>query len=332
MNSKILLPIFLVVALLVSIVLTLLNMGNEQAANSIAEPTVDLKTEADFWHKPDDSLLNKNANADIIKYGKDLILHTSLYFGPKGKIAQITNGMNCNNCHLDAGTRVWGNNYAAVAATYPKFRQRSGTIETIPKRINDCFERSLNGKAIDTNSKEMLAMVAYMQLLGSNIKKGEKPKGSGIMELPYLNRAANPDAGKLVYQNKCANCHQTNGEGLLNSEGTEYTFPPLWGKHSYNNGAGLYRLSRFAGYVKANMPLGASHNNSLLTDEEAWDVAAFVNSMPRPHKDLSKDWPNIAGKPIDHPYGPFHDGFSEEQHKYGPFKPIIDKRQALNRK
>jgi thiosulfate dehydrogenase len=61
-------------------------------------------------------------------------------------------------------------------------------------------------------------------------------------------------------------------------------------------------------------------------------VAAFVNSMPRPHKDLSKDWPNIAGKPIDHPYGPFHDGFSEEKHKYGPFKPIIDKRQALNRK
>lgn len=332
MNSKILLPVFLVIALLASIVLTLLNMGNEQTAITNAEPTPAAKTEDDFWRAPDESLLSENSNADLIKYGKDLILHTSIYFGPKGSIAQISNGMNCNNCHLDAGTRIWGNNYAAVAATYPKFRERSGAIETIPKRINDCFERSLNGKAIDTNSKEMLAMVAYMKWLGLNVQKGEKPKGSGIVELAYLNRAASPDAGKLVYESKCASCHQTNGEGLLNSEGTAYAFPPLWGKHSYNNGAGLYRLSRFAGYVKANMPLGASHNNSLLTDEEAWDVAAFVNSMPRPHKDLSKDWPNIAGKPIDHPFGPFHDGFSDEQHKYGPFKPIKDKRQALNNK
>lgn len=332
MNSKILFPVFLIVALLVSIVLTLLNMGTEQAASISAEPTVAVKTQDDFWHMPDEATLEGNNDAELIKYGKEIIAHTSTYFGPKGSVAQITNGMNCNNCHLDAGTRVWGNNYAAVASTYPKFRERSGAIETIPKRINDCFERSLNGKAIDTNSKEMLAMVAYMQWLGTNVQKGDKPKGSGIVELAYLNRPANPDAGKLVYESKCASCHQANGEGLLNSTGTEYAFPPLWGKNSYNDGAGLYRLSRFAGYVKANMPLGATHDNAMLTDEEAWDVAAFVNSMPRPHKDLSKDWPNIAGKPVDHPFGPFHDGFSEKEHKYGPFKPIKDKRQALKNK
>ena len=71
----------------------------------------------------------------------------------------------------------------------------------------------------------------------------------------------------------------------------------------------------------------ASHKAPVLSDEESWDVAAFVNSRPRPSKDLSKDWPNIAKKPIDHPFGPYADGFSETQHKFGPFKPIIEARK-----
>lgn len=117
------------------------------------------------------------------------------------------------------------------------------------------------------------------------------------------------------------NCHQTNGGGELNKDQIGYAFPPLWGPHSFNNGAGLYRLSRMAGYVKANMPLGATYNNPILTNEETWDVAAFIISKKTP-KDLSKDWPNISAKPIDHPFGPFSDTFSEMQHKFGPFEPI----------
>jgi thiosulfate dehydrogenase len=109
---------------------------------------------------------------------------------------------------------------------------------------------------------------------------------------------------------------------MLNAQKNEYIYPPLWGKNSYNDGAGLYRLSRFAGYVKSNMPLGATHKTPQLSDEEAWDVAAYVNSKPRPHKDQSQDWPDAAKKPIDFPFGPFADKFSEEQHKYGPFEPI----------
>lgn len=73
------------------------------------------------------------------------------------------------------------------------------------------------------------------------------------------------------------------------------------------------------------MPLGVTHNNTQLTDEEAWDLAAFVNSQPHPSKDLKKDWPKISEKPFDNPFGPYADGFSEEQHKYGPFKVIKDK-------
>jgi len=81
-------------------------------------------------------------------------------------------------------------------------------------------------------------------------------------------------------------------------------------------------MSRFAGFIKYNMPQGATFQNPQLTDEEAWDIAAFVNSQSRPTKDLSADWPKISEKPIDHPFGPYADKFTEEQHKYGPFKPI----------
>jgi thiosulfate dehydrogenase len=275
-----------------------------------------------YWVAPDTTLMAAEKNAEQIRYGRDLVAHTALYFGPKGKIAASTNGMNCQNCHLDAGTRLYGNNYGAVASTYPKFRARSGTIETISKRVNDCFQRSLNGSAIDTMSKEMLAIVAYIKWLGKDVGRGKKPEGAGLKELAYVNRAADPERGKELYHLKCKTCHGVDGSGKADSVGLSYLYPPLWGEHSYNIGAGLYRLSRFAAYIKYNMPQGATYNAPQLSDEEAWDIAAFVNSQPRPQRDLSADWPDIRSKPVDHPFGPYADNFSEQQHKYGPFEPI----------
>lgn len=301
-----------------------LSEKDQPIAEVIAEiPVVKaLADPASLWKAPDWATVDAEPNADEIKYGRDLVANTSEFLGPKGKVKAISNGMNCQNCHLQAGTAPLGNNYGAVAATYPKFRARSGTEETIEKRINDCFERSLNGKALEINSKEMKAMKAYINWVGKDVPKGEVPKGSGIYEVPLLDRAADPIKGKLVYDNQCASCHQPDGKGMPKPDGTGYLYPPLWGENSYNHGAGLYRLSRFAGYVKANMPLGATFENPMLSDEEAWDVAAYVNSMDRPAKDLSKDWPDISKKPMDHPFGPFSDEFTEEQHKFGPFKPI----------
>jgi thiosulfate dehydrogenase len=236
--------------------------------------------------------------------------------------------MNCQNCHLNAGRKAWGNNYGAVAANYPKFRDRSGSIETVYKRVSDCMERSLNGTALDSNAREMKAMIAYIKWVGHAVEKDSTPKGAGIKPPEYLERAASPEKGLAVYTAKCQSCHGANGEGQMAADGRSYTYPPLWGEHSYNSGAGLFRLSRFAGYVRDNMPFNqASHKNPALTDEECWDVAAFVNSRPRPSKDLSKDWPNISKKPIDHPFGPYTDGFSETQHKFGPFPPIIEARK-----
>lgn len=283
-----------------------------------------------YWNVPDESTLS-SSEKELVLYGKELIAHTAKYYGIDGSLFKSsTNGMNCQNCHLEAGTKVFGNNYSAVAATYPKYRARSGAIENIFKRVNDCFERSLNGKAIDTTSKEMQAIVAYIYWLGKDVVKGKKPEGSGLKDLTFLDRAASVDNGQKVYAEKCQSCHQANGEGQINAEKKEFTYPPLWGKQSYNDGAGLYRLSNFAKFVKYNMPQGVSYNNTQLTDEEAWDVAAFVNSQPRPKKNISKDWPKINEKPFDHPFRPFTDGFDEKQHKYGPFKNIKDKLASIN--
>lgn len=288
---------------------------------ALSDALIDVKKD-DFWQPLDIASIQDPEQKDLVMYGRDLIQNTSKYFGPKGNISSTTNGMNCQNCHLNAGTTVFGNNYGSVASLYPKMRARSGSLETIPKRINDCFERSLNGLPLDTNSREMSAIVAYMQFLGENVGKGNKAKGSGLKKLEFLNRAVDVQKGNDVYISKCASCHMANGEGLLAEEATHYIYPPLWGKHSYNDAAGLYRITNFAMYVKYNMPLGSTHDAPQLSDEEAWDVAGYINAQPRPHKNVPKDWPDISKKPIDHPFGPYADNFSENEHKFGPYEPI----------
>lgn len=291
-----------------------------------------LSTEKPVWTLISMDAVMHEKDPELLKYGKELVANTAYYLGPNGIVSQQSNGMNCQNCHLDAGSRVWGNNYAAVAGTYPKLRERSGQKENVVKRINDCFERSLNGKGLDSNSKEMKAMAAYINFMGKFVPKDSVPNGTGIWKLKFMNRAADPQKGELSYEQKCVSCHGQNGEGIKAPDGRTYTYPPLWGDHSYNIGAGLFRLSRFAGYIKANMPFGATYDKPQLTDEESWDIAAYVNSRPRPKKDLSTDWPKISGKPVDHPFGPYADSFSEEQHKYGPFKPIDDFKKAQKNK
>lgn len=290
------------------------------------------KENNDYWKPADISLItDENLKAEI-EYGKDLIVHTAKYLGPNGSVKKITNGMNCNNCHLDAGTKVWGNNYGSVYSTYPKMRARSGKVENLYKRVNDCMQRSLNGQPLQETDKEMKAMIAYIEYIGKDVPKKEEAVGSGIYDLEYLDRAADPAKGKDLYTAKCASCHMQTGEGVLAEDKKEYIYPPLWGKNSYNVGAGLYRLSRFAGYIKYNMPFGATYENPQLSDEEAWDIAAYVNSQSRPTLDISNDWPDISKKPVDHPFGLFSDQFTEQQHKLGPFKPIKKEKKKHEKK
>jgi thiosulfate dehydrogenase len=305
-------PILLSVIILIVIASVLTEPSSVPMSNNPEDP-------GDCWTGAGEYQIPVDGDGELIRYGRNLIANTARYLGPKGTVASISNGMNCQNCHLDAGTKPWGNNFGAVASTYPKLRARSGHIESIEKRVNDCFERSLNGKALDSTSKEMRAIVAYLKWLGKEVPKGSRPKGTGIREPAYLTRAANPAQGAIVYAAICATCHGNDGGGQQMPDQSGYVYPPLWGKNSYNNGAGLYRLSRFAGYVKNNMPNPLNYHHPKLSDEEAWDVAAFVNSQPRPEKDQRSDWPDIRKKPFDHPFGPYADGFSETQHKYGPW-------------
>ena len=324
--------LWLLVVIMIGGVVFFYLSGNSAENQAVSEKRAQLLPVFDkdkLWEVPDPYLAETDKQAKLIHYGRDLIAHTQDYFGENGLVrAASINGMNCQNCHLEAGTKPFGNNYFAVQSTYPQMRSRSGALETIPKRVNDCFMRSLNGQPLDTTSREMKAIVAYMRWLGTSVPKGEKPKGQGLVEMPFLPRAADPSNGQKIYAAKCASCHGGNGEGLPMPDSPR-DYPPLWGVGGYSEAAGLFRLSRFAGYVKANMPFGATFQNPQLTDEEAWDLAAFVNSQPRPkHPFLDTDWPNISKKPFDHPFGPFSDTFPDIQHKYGPFEPILAFQKA----
>ncbi|MBD0331024.1 MAG: c-type cytochrome [Chitinophagaceae bacterium] len=287
--------------------------------------------ENEEWRPPDTNSIPAGAEGDLIRYGRDLIAYTSKYLGPKGIVAHMSNGMNCQNCHIDAGTKPFGNSFAAVASTYPKFRERSGKVESIEFRVNECMERSMNGRRLENSSLEMKAMVEYLKWVGQGVPKRVKPKGAGTEELSFLPRAADPARGKKIYISKCQRCHGENGQGVLAADSISYTYPPLWGNNSYNVSAGMYRLSRLAGFIKSNMPFDSVKNGYKLSVEDTWDVAAYINSQPRPLKFFSYDWPNIATKPVDHPFGPYADSFSEEQHKYGPFD-VIKKARERNKK
>ncbi len=317
----------LMAATLVIVVLALL-LSVEKRIPAPSPETKPAIADKALWRPPDTAGIPHSPQGELIRYGRDLVANTSRFLGPKGIVAAMSNGMNCQNCHLEAGSRVFGNNYSAVFSTYPKLRARSGTIEDICKRVNDCLERSLNGHALDRNNHEMKAICAYICWLGKDVPRNLKPKGAGLPDLIFPDRAADTGKGHLVYWQQCQRCHGARGEGAPLIEHTGYVYPPLWGPESYTTAAGLYRISRFAAFVKDNMPFGSSHEAPQLTDEEAWDLAAFVNSQPRAEKKYSKDWPDPATKPVDYPFGPYSGSFPEQQHKYGPFGPIARLHQA----
>ena len=84
-----------------------------------------------MWAPPDSLAIPQTPEGDLIRYGRELVAHTAFYLGPKGKVMQVSNGMNCQNCHLKAGKKVFGNNYSAVSSNYPKFRARSALLKRL---------------------------------------------------------------------------------------------------------------------------------------------------------------------------------------------------------
>jgi thiosulfate dehydrogenase len=281
---------------------------------------------------PDTSTIPKNATGDVIRYGRELLVNFPYYLGPKGSVGSFGgNGLGCQNCHLEAGTRPFGLNYYSAHARYPQYRAREGKILTLGDRINNCIERPLNGKPMPLDSKEMVAMLAYMQWLGKGVPVGERVHGDNLKAIALLDRPADPVKGRSVYEKNCQRCHGDDGQGVLKEDGIAYVYPPLWGERSYQPGSSMHRLIKSAQFIKYNMPNDiARWDKPLLTDEEAMDVAAYVNDdkmHTRPQPDLSIEYPVQKEKPLDYYWPPYADPFPAEQHKYGPFKPIFEWRK-----
>jgi thiosulfate dehydrogenase len=283
------------------------------------------------WSVPDISKLPDDDWGRTVRYGHDLLSKTASLIGPEAKDAShrfAGNNLNCQSCHMDAGTKQFGLPFQGVFADFPNYRARSGSVGTIEDRINGCMTRSMNGKPLPLESREMTAMVAYMKFLSTGIPVGAKTVGRGSGTMPELTRAADPQHGGAIYASTCASCHGAGGLGQRSGkigDGQGYTFPPLWGPDSFNDGAGMARLISAANFIHSNMPYGATWKNPTLSAQDAWDVAAYLESKPRPHRtNLDKDFPNRLEKPVDASYGPYADSLPAAQHKFGPFKPIRD--------
>jgi thiosulfate dehydrogenase len=264
--------------------------------------------------------------AATVEYGQRLIRNTALELG-SGQVDPARrfsgNNLACASCHLESGRKPGTLSLMESASKYPAFSARDGIKGDLSDRINGCMQRSMNGKALRKDSVEMQSMVAYIEQLGrqhqamSESRRAAEEPGAFVEP----DRQANVANGSKVYRSRCQICHGLDGEGLKATAqlADGYLFPPLWGPDSYNIGAGMARVLTAAKFIKARMPLG----NPLLSDDEAFDVAAFMNAQQRPGvANLEKDYPDLARKPVDSPYPPYADPFSAEQHRIGPFAPI----------
>jgi len=299
-----------------------------------AAPAAAVAPAAKDWQAPDINKLPDDKYGQMVRQGKVLMEQTYKHIGPEVKDVNkryAGNNMACVSCHVDVGTRKFGNPWVGTFVSFPQYRGREDAVSTTEERVNGCMERSMNGKKLPLDSVEMKAMTSYLHFLSTGISVGAKLEGGGTLKLKALARAADPAAGKLVYAATCLACHGDKGQGVRRGtvgDADGYQFPPLWGSDSYNDGAGMARVTLAAGFIKGNMPSGTTHLNAVLTDEQAFDVSAYINSQPRPVKaNTEADFPARKNKPVDAAFAPYTPGFSAEQHKYGPWPPIQAARE-----
>lgn len=303
-------------------------------AERTTPPPIQAKAVSVAWVAPLMTDIPQGKKGDLIRYGELLVTDTYAQLGPGVKDKKMRfsgNDLNCTNCHQENGTKQFGLPWMGVSQRYPQYRGREDKVAGLEERINGCFERSLNGKAMATDSREMKAIVAYVDWLSKDMPKDVYGLRTPKYEGP--NRKADVNKGEEVYTRFCMSCHAENGAGYQSmsaGKSGSYVAPALWGANSYNNGAGMNRLLTNASFVYSNMPLGTLWNHPAITNEAAYDVAAYLSSKERPQMSgLEKDYPKLEKKPVDCPYPPYADNFSQEQHQYGPFQPI---QEARNKK
>lgn len=235
---------------------------------------------AEHFSPPPESAIPAGPDGEMIWKGRQIFEDTQTRAA-----AYVGNALNCSNCHLDRGRLAGSSPMWAAYVSYPKYRSKNHRVNTLIERIQDCFRFSMNGTAPPADSETLVALVHYFHWLATGLPVGMVPKGAGY---PALRKPAQPysiERGANIYASHCAMCHAGEGEGR--KSGNVQIFPPLWGPQSYNWGAGMERISTAAAFIEANMPYGAGGS---LTNQQAWDVAAFVNSHSRPQD------PRFTGK------------------------------------
>jgi thiosulfate dehydrogenase len=221
---------------------------------------------------------------DLIRYGQQLVSETARHIGksaidPAKRYAG--NNLACSHCHINSGLKPFGIPLVSTFATFPMMVDEK--VMSLAERLNGCMTRSMNGKPLPDDGREMEAMVAYLQFIGRRTPQGVRVAGMGLPPLRKPARAPDPAQGETVYATHCAKCHKDNGQGEpLMAPGIGYEIPPLWGDDSFNAAAGMSRIETAAAFIHVNMPVGATPDEPILTQQQAWDVAAFVTSKPRP--------------------------------------------------
>ena len=230
----------------------------------------------DSLRSPDGSALPDGALGRSIRRGHALLVATR-----DSLPGNVGNSLRCTSCHLDDGRRPDAIPLTGVYARFPQYRSRSGSVSRLEDRINDCFERSMVGKALAWDDPAMRDLVAYFAFISRGIKVGDKVPGQGLP----LGTATSGDtiAGATLFATTCARCHGPNGEGTSLA-------PPTWGPNSFGLGAGMSRLRSAAAFIRHNMPFDRVVT---LTDDEAVNIAAYLVSRPRPDFiGKERDWPN----------------------------------------
>lgn len=235
---------------------------------------VEVMQGAEIFTPPPDSEIPAGPFGDLVRKGERIFTQTGRF---ASKYVGAANKMTCESCHLDRGRKPYSAPLWGAYVMYPRYRSKNHMVNKLDERIQGCFRFSMNGTAPPVTSDTVKALIAYSFWMSRGAPVGVRLKGQGLVKLPLPARHPSLFRGKKVYAARCALCHGAHGQGRTSHGGQ--VFPPVWGNGSYNKGAGLYKIAKLAGFIKMNMPLSKGDS---LTDQESWDVAAYVDSQPRP--------------------------------------------------
>jgi len=237
------------------------------------------------WEFPKNPLTD--ATLDDSKLANEIRLGFRIFTNTPREAPQFApSKMFCNNCHLNGGQRELSLPLVGVAGMFPEYNKRSGRLYSLGDRIVDCFLRSENATGLGegdlptTTSKEVLALSAYITWLADGAQVGKNPVWRGRNTIASTSlipiEKLNPQRGEALFMGRCTNCHGEDGQGLAIGDKRP---GPLWGPDSWNDGAGAARVYTLAGIIRYSMPY---LNPGSLTDQEAQELAAFIDSKPRP--------------------------------------------------